>query len=76
MPEALNVDPPNPNASALEKSGLLKKTPTQSGSLPDLEGSHSPLSPHTITFTRPAKTVKEQSEMRAQKGGGPRKKLS
>lgn len=25
VPEALNVDPPNPNASALEKPGLLSK---------------------------------------------------
>lgn len=25
MPETLNVDPPNPNASALEKPGLLSK---------------------------------------------------
>lgn len=76
MPEALNVDPPNPNASALEKPGLLSKTLSQPGSSPDPEGSHSPLPAHTIAFTRPAKTVKEQSEMRAQKGGGPRKKLS
>lgn len=25
MPEGLNVDPPNPNVSALEKPGLLSK---------------------------------------------------
>lgn len=51
-----------------KSQGFLEKAPTQPGSSSDPEV---PLPAQTITFTRPAKTVKEQSEMRPRKEAGP-----
>lgn len=73
MPKDLNADPPNPNTSAQESQGLSEKAQIWPG---ETQKVAVPLPAWTITSSRPAKTMKEQPEMRAQKGGGPRMKLS